>query len=237
MPCGDRANDDRGMGWTIRHDGIDFDVVTGDGTRATRLLADGIEVDRQTADYWEASTLTYADTMFEVRWGPRNTITACVLLDPNDEDEPTKIPLAPPPGSKAAKQEAFQREHPTAYVIRRAAWAGAEVLIGLLGIGAIVGALLPRLDLSWIPAPSLPEWVPDISAPDWLRYLDVFYWLSRLGLSWPDVGIPGWAEAVLEQKKYWLPIVIAVFVAIGQVQRRRKIDADRSTGGQDDKAR
>lgn len=237
MPYGDRPNDDRGMGWTIRHGGTDFDVVTGDATRTSKLLADGIEVDRQTADYWESSTLTHADTTFEVRWGPRNTITTCVLLEPDDEGEATKIPLVPPPGSKAAKQEAFQREHPTAYVVRRAAWAGGEVLIGLLGIGALFGALLPRLDLSWIPTPSLPGWVPDVSTPDWLRYLDIGFWLSRLGLSWPDLGIPGWAESVFEQKKYWLPIVIAVFVAIGQVQRRRKIDADRNTGGPDDKPR
>ena len=82
--------------------------------------------------------------------------------------------------------------------------------------------------------PSLPDWLPEISKPDWLRYLDITYWLGRLGLSWPDLGIPGWAEPVLEHKKFWLPVAIAVFVAIGEVQRRRKIDAERETNKADD---
>lgn len=228
------------MGWTIRHGGMAFEVVTGDAVRTSRLLADGVEVDARTADYWESSTLTHEDTTFEVRWGPRNTITTCVLLETGDGDEPTKLPLIPPPGSKAAKREAFQREHPKAYVVRRAAWACLEVLVGVLGIGALVGALLPRIDLSWIPMPSLPGWLPEVSAPDWLRYLDVVHWLRRMGLSWPDIGlpgIPGWAESVFEQKKYWLPIAIAVFVAVGEIQRRKKIDAERDTEGADDETR
>lgn len=222
------------MGWTIRHDGTDYEVETDEGTRTSRLLADGIEVDRQTAGYWESSTLAHADIAFEARWGPRNTITACTLLAPGAGDEPAKIPLIPPPGSKAAKREAFQREHPTAYVVRRAAWAGVEILIGFLGLGALLGTLLPRIDLSWLPTPSLPDWLPEVSAPGWLRYLDIAYWLRRLGLSLPDVGIPSWAEAALEQKKYWLPIVIAVFVALGEIQRRRRIDAERDGKTADD---
>ena len=221
------------MGWTIRHGGTDLEVETGDEPRTSRLLADGSEVDAQTAGYWESSTLSHDGTTIEVRWGPRNTITSCHLLTPGEADEPDRIPLTPPPGSKAAKREAFQREHPTAYVVRRAAWAGVEILVGLLGIGALVsaffGSLLPRVSL-----PSPPDWLPEISRPDWLRYLDITYWLGRLGLSWPDLGIPGWAETVLEHKKYWLPVAIAVFVAIGEVQRRRRIDADREANRADD---
>ncbi|VXB58263.1 hypothetical protein [Aeromicrobium sp. 9AM] len=216
------------MGWTIRHRGTAYEIDTGDGPRVSVLLADGIAVDEQTADYWEASTLTHDDTTFEVRWGPRNTITSCALVETDEKGEPAKTPMVPPPGSKAARQEAFQREHPTAYVVRRTAWAGFEILIGLLGISALLGGLLPRLDLSWLPRPGLPDWLPELSKPEWLRYLDVTYWLGRLGLSWPDIGIPGWAEAVLEQKKYWLPLVVAVTVALGQLERRRKIDADRA---------
>ena len=136
--------------------------------------------------------------------------------------------MVPPPGSKAAKQEAFQREHPTAYVVRRTAWAGFEILIGLLGISALLGGLLPRLDLVWLPRPGLPDWLPELSKPEWLRYLDITYWLGRLGLSRPDIGVPGWAEAVLERKKYWLPLVVAALVALGQLERRRKIDAERA---------
>lgn len=221
------------MGWTIRHLGTAYEVVTGEPSRTSRLLADGVEVDAQTAGYWESSKLSHGDAVFEVRWGPRNTVTSCVLLRPGD-DASVRTPLIPPPGSKAARQEAFQREHPTAYVVRRASWAALEVAIGLLGISALVGALLPRVSLSWLPRPSLPGWLPDLSKPDWLHYLDVTYWLGRLGLSWPDVGIPGWAAAVLQEKKYWLPIVIAVLVAVGQVERRKKVDAEREAKDSDE---
>jgi hypothetical protein len=216
------------MGWTIRHQGTAYEIDTGDGSRVSVLLAGGTAVDEQTADYWESSTLTHGDTTFEVRWGPRNTITSCALVEIDDKGEPAKTPLVPPPGSKVAKQEAFQREHPTAYVVRRTAWAGFEILIGLLGISALLGGLLPRLDLGWLPRPSLPDWLPELSRPEWLRYLDITYWLGRLGLSRPDIGIPGWAEVVLEHKQYWLPLVVAALVALGQLERRRKIDAERA---------
>ncbi len=152
MPPANRVDDDRRMGWTIRHDGTDFEVETGDEPRTTRLLADGSEVDAQTTGYWESSTLSHADTTIEVRWGPRNTITSCHLLAPEEADEPAKIPLAPPPGSKAAKREAFQRDHPTAYVVRRTAWAGVEILVGVLGIGALVSAFFGSTAPPRVPA-------------------------------------------------------------------------------------
>lgn len=208
------------MGWTIRHDGTVYDIVAGDDKRASRLLADGDEVDTQTAGYWESSTLTHDETTIKVSWGPRNQITDAVLIGPGD----TRTPLTPPPGSRAAAREAFQREHPTLYVLRRTAVAGVEIVIGILGVGALLGvflgSLLPRLDLSWIPTPS---------APDWFRYLDIGYWLGRLGLSWPDIDIPDWIQAALEHKKYWLPVLIALLVALGELERRKKIDAARES--------
>lgn len=206
------------MGWTIRHDGTTYEVETGEDKRVSRLLADGDEVDTQTAGYWESSKLTHGDTTIKIAWGPRNDITSAVLLGPDD----VKTPLVPPAGSRPAAREAFQREHPVLFVLRRTAVAGIEIVIGVLGIGALLGvflgSLLPRLDLSWIPKPSVP---------DWFRYLDIGYWLGRLGLSWPDLDIPDWIQGLLEQKKYWLPIVIAVLVALGELERRKKIDAAR----------
>lgn len=220
------------MGWTMRHHRIEYDVVRGDGTRVSRLMADGEQVDEQTADYWESSTLTDGDMTFEVRWGPRNTITSVARSEEQVGGKPIRTPLLPPPGSKAAAREAYQREHPTRFVIRRMARAGGEIVIGVLGFGALVsaffGALLPRIDLSWIPSPALP----DLSRPGWLRYLDVAHWLRELGLSWPD--LPEWVHTVSGYSKYVVPLVIAAFIALDQIEKRRKIDAERDAARRDD---
>lgn len=217
------------MGWTIRRGGTDYDVVDGTEKRESVLLADGLEVDRQIAGYWESSTLTHEDVTIRVRWGPRNTVVACEVHDGDH-----RVPLVPPPGSKAAKREAFAKEHPVLFVLKRVAAAGAEIVIGVLGISAILaaffGSLLPRLDL-----PSIDlGWLPDIDPPDWLRYLDIGHWLGRLGLSWPDLAVPGWIETVLDHKQYWLPVVIALFIALRELERRRKRDAERDAEPDDD---
>ncbi len=213
------------MGWTIRRHGVDYDVVAADERRESVLLADGVEVDREVADYWESSTLTGEAITIEVRWGPRNTIVSVVLTEPDGDAD--QLPLVPPPGSAAARREAFAREHPVLFVVRRVGVAGLEILIGVLGVGAlvtaVVGQLLPRIDLSWVPRPDLP----DIRPPGWLRHLDPFSWIGRLGLSWPDVTTPAWIDAVLEHSKYWIPLVVAIVIALGELDRRRKRDAQR----------
>jgi len=219
--------DGRSMDWTIQRSGVEYAVVTGDGTRRSRLLADGKEVDSATAGYWESSSLQHGDIAITIRWGPRNRVASCDLV----ETDGRKIPLIPPPGSKAARRESFAREHPTLFVVRRVGQAALEVIIGVLGIGAVLsaffGSLLPRLNMSWIPHPHL-------SHPDWLRYLDIAHWLGKLGLSWPDVGIPDWLDPVLQQKKYWLPLVVAVFIALGEIDRRRKVDEARTKAEESD---
>jgi hypothetical protein len=215
------------MEWSIQRAGVEYEVVAGADKRSSRLLADGEEVDSATAEYWESATLSHDDVTITVRWGPRNTVVSCDLVDADGR----KTPLIPPPGSKAARREAFARDHPTLFVVRRVGQAALEIVIGIVGVGALLGAfigsLLPRINFSWIP-------LPHVSAPHWLRYLDIGHWIGRLGLGWPDVGIPDWLDPVLDQKKYWLPLVIAVFIALGELERRRKIDAARGTPDEPD---
>lgn len=210
------------MGWTIRRGGTEIDVSEGDGTRETVLRFDGAEVDRRTADYWDKTTLTARDMSFVAQWGPRNTITTVRLLEGSDNGgAPRQIPLVPPPGSKAARREDFAREHPRLFVLHRVGATGLEIVLGVLGVGALVsaffGQLMPRIDLSWIPSPQLP----DIDPPSWLRYVDPFYWLGRLHVAWPDVDLPDWVDTVLGTSRYWFPLIVAAAIARHELDRRR----------------
>jgi len=82
----------------------------------------------------------------------------------------------------------------------------------------VMRGLLPDAIWSWLPDVSVPRWIQDLEPPAWLRYVDPFYWIGRLDIPWPDVDLPGWLTG---SAKYWLPIVIALVVALGEVDRRR----------------
>ena len=92
------------------------------------------------------------------------------------------------------------------------------VLIGVLGIGALVSAMvrsvLHSINMSWLPD------LPDISPPEWLRNLDPLSWLFRLLPDWdwfgwlPDLDMP-WLQ-------YLVPVVVAILIAVGEVERRKK---------------
>lgn len=78
-----------------------------------------------------------------------------------------------------------------------------------------VRGLLPRIDFSWLPEIDV-SWLPDVDL-SWIP--DPLGWLWRL---LPDVTMPGWWDDVLSSTKYWLPIVFAVLIAAGEVDKRRK---------------
>lgn len=130
--------------------------------------------------------------------------------------------FTPPAGSRAARLDRMKREHPTLYAARHIALAIGQVLIGVLGIGALLGALLPRIDLPEIRLPALPTipWpeLPDIPWPT---------------VPLPDIKLPPLPEvpfldqlAALWSSLSWLtPIVIALIVAVNEVRKRRQREA------------
>ena len=136
-----------------------------------------------------------------------------------------------PKSSREARRDRLAREHPVRFTLERVGLAVVEVVLGVLGVGAIIGVfvrgLLPNWD--WLPDISVPQWIQDLEPPEWLRYIDPFYWLGRLDIPWPDIDVPGWLTG---STKYWLPIVIALFVALGEIDRRRK-KADETSADQD----
>ncbi len=124
-----------------------------------------------------------------------------------------------PAGQKTREQrrDRMAREHPVRFTLQRVAIAVGEVLLGVLGVGAVITVFMRGL----LPPVSIPvpEWLRDLRPPDWLRYVDPLYWLGRLDIPWPDVDLPGWLTG---STKYWVPIVVALVIALGEIDRRRK---------------
>ncbi|MFC9974593.1 hypothetical protein ACFVH6_27185 [Spirillospora sp. NPDC127200] len=123
-----------------------------------------------------------------------------------------ELPFSPPEGTRAHKREKFAREHPKVYAARHVALAAGKVLWPLLGVGLAIK--LPWPDMPWpdvhipmpdVDLPSIP-W-PDVDLPD---------------IPWPDWHMPGWLKAILGTTKYWVPILIAIGMAVGEYDRRKK---------------
>ena len=79
---------------------------------------------------------------------------------------------------------------------------GQALLAGIgltLALSVLPGIPLPHVELPEIDLPSLPLPRPDL----------------------PDLDLPGWLRAVLEAKKYWLPVLIGIALAVREWRRRR----------------
>jgi hypothetical protein len=143
------------------------------------------------------------------------------------EPAPTDEPSDGSRTSREARRDRLAREHPVRFTLQRVGLAVVEVVLGVLGVGAIIGVfvrgLLPDVTWAWLPDVPVPQWIQDLEPPEWLRYVDPIYWIGRLDVPWPDVDLPGWLAG---STKYWLPIVIALVVALVEVDRRRKRSAD-----------
>ena len=143
------------------------------------------------------------------------------------EPAPTDDAKSDTPTSREARRDRLAREHPVRFTLQRVGVAVVEVVLGVLGVGAIIGVfvrgLLPDVSWAWLPDVLVPQWIQDLEPPAWLRYIDPIYWLGRLDIPWPDIDLPGWLTG---STKYWLPIAIALVVALGEVDRRRKKSAE-----------
>jgi hypothetical protein len=146
-----------------------------------------------------------------------------VTLFEGDDDMPAKaraaigvggIDLDPEPGSPAARREQRIREHPWRHAAIATAGGVAKVvlplLLGLLVVRFAINLPWPNWNIPWpdldlprIPWPDIP-W-PDINLPDW--------------------QVPVWVRWVAEKKKYVWPVLLALVLAKGEINRRRKQDA------------
>lgn len=176
--------------YRLDHDGHCLEVeATRRGLATTaRLFVDGTPVDER-GTWFEPARLTGGGVEVTVRWtslGPATATLTVPAAEGKPDGDEAAIPFAPPPGSLAAKLETLAREHPRLYASRHVAIAILQGLIGLIGIGAILRGLLPRLDLPPIPWPEI-----SISVPGWVR--------TVLGLPDRLIAVPvGWVRSLLE---------------------------------------
>lgn len=168
-----------------------------------RLVVDGETVAERKAN--GKQTVLEADG-FEVRavmppWGGRVTRASLV---PAGED--VEYEMDPEPGTRAAKLAAWGREHPKLYASRYVLTGAAQVALAIIGF-AFVLKLLPAIPLPSIDLPTID--LPDIPWPT---------------IDLPDLpALPGWVQAVLDSKQYWLPIVIGLALAARELDRRKKL--------------
>lgn len=178
-----------------------------------RLFVDGALVDEQKrmdgSMQLQGGGLT---VVVRLNWvGQITQILAVPIgVDPKQVDE-EGMAFAAPAGSRAARLESLKRERPELYAARHVVVALLQVLVGGLGIGALLRGLLPRLSLPDIPWPDLPDvpWpdLPNLPIPD---------------IDLPDVAIPDWIGTLWSSVNWLIPIVIAVVVAFNEVDKRRK---------------
>lgn len=119
-----------------------------------RLSVDGEVVDESTHRFHNFFRLEGGGVKVRARsnWAG-NVLRAELVRGEGD------VLLAPEPGSPAAELEELARERPKAYAARHVARAVVAVLIGVLGLGALLGFLIPNIDLG--------VELPDIEVPDW----------------------------------------------------------------------
>jgi hypothetical protein len=209
--------------YTLDHAGhrIEVEVAAAQLTNVARLFVDGRQVDERQASLGDRSRLQSNDVTVVIQWGWwSGHVAKCALVEERDtgkaQPEIDETPLAPPPGTRAARLARFQREHPALYATRHVALATLKAALPLLGLGALIAALLPQLDWSWLAdigalirslRAQIGAWVPDISLP----FSVPREWIVSIVKS-PVVAWAKWA----------LPIIIAIFVAVEEVRRQRR---------------
>lgn len=198
--------------WQIEHAGRRLEVEPDNSSwsgNVVRLFADGEQVAE--VKKGEKKVTVEHDGLQVKTWlsWTGGTIQRAELVA-HEGAEP--LPLEPAPGSRAARREAWARDHPGLYSARHAAKGVGEVLIGLIGFAfllRLLAALVPDISIDLpeidLPLPSIDLPLPEVDPPD----VDL-------------PAVPAWLRAIGETSKYWLPILIGVAIALGEYDRRRK---------------
>jgi hypothetical protein len=185
--------------WGVDHAGIRVEVErepSGLG-QVLRLVVDG-EQRAEAKTNGSRAKLEDGQLTVDVRLAVLGSIRRAAILDAGGEE---LVLLDPPPGTRAAKLAELERRRPVLYAARHVVRAVGGVLLPLLGIGALIGLVLPALPNVDPPQVNLPD-LPDL----------------------PSISIepPEWVKSVLSAAPYVVPILIAIGVAAREVERQRK---------------
>jgi hypothetical protein len=209
--------------WTLRDRGRNL-VVQYDGAGQVRLDADGRPVAHKSIGLlgdavFDLGTVDDVVQTVRVSRGLRARLRRADLVE-KDTGRPLRTPFVPPEGTKARRLYAFREAHPHLYAARHVGAEVLAVLIGVLGFGALVSAMvrsvLHSINMSWLPD------LPDISPPEWLRNLDPLSWLFRLLPDWDWFGWLPHFDVDMPWLQYVVPVVVAILFAVGEVERRKK---------------
>jgi hypothetical protein len=199
--------------FTTQHRGQQVEVVPDSlwERDRIRLLVDGLEIAETKAN---GPKTVLAGDGFEIRavmpiWG--GSVIRAELV-PADGGVPVR--LEPEPGTRAARRARFEREHPRLYAYRHVVKGAGQVALAIIGLTFLLRLLpaipWPDIDLPAIPLPSID--LPDIPWPQ---------------IDLPDIAVPGWIKAIAQSKQYWLPIVIGLFLANAELERRKRRSVER----------
>jgi hypothetical protein len=223
--------------YTLRHRGTDLVIETSVARgekqpNRARLLVGGVEVDSGCTDEVGRVELgTESGHPSRVTWWWTGRVSGCAFVEPGHGDVRRRsVPYAPPSGTRAARLHAWGEAHPNLYAARHVVINVGGTILAVLGVGALLRALIPVVDLDWLPDVGL-------GAPGWLRYLDpsrylapLFDWVAPL-VDWlvgwiPDVDLGWW--------KYVAGFLFAVSIAVQETRRRKRVTGPRGPAGEDD---
>ncbi|MBC2933266.1 hypothetical protein [Nocardioides sp. zg-1228] len=192
-------------------------------TREVAWTRDGTEVGRtKTSDDTIVLAPTGADGAVRLRCaivGPTRRVT----LHDGEAEAHTGLggtDLEPAAGSRAARRAEWIGAHPHLHTARQTAIAAAGVGVPVLLVWLLSLVPWPSLDIPWpdISLPSIP-W-PDLPSIPWPD-------ITLPSIPWPDIdlpslpSLPAWTEPV---RQVLVPVLIAFFLARGEVKRRRRAE-------------
>jgi hypothetical protein len=182
--------------WGVDHDGTRVEREPSGLGQVLRLVVDG-EQRLESKTSGGRTKLEDGQLTVDVRLAALGSIRRAAILDAGGE----LVLLDPPPGTRAARLAELERRRPVLYAARHVVKAVGSVMLPLLGIGALIGLVLPALPDIDPPQVNLPD-LPDL----------------------PSISIepPEWVKSVLAAAPYVVPIAIAIGVAAREVERQRK---------------
>lgn len=206
----DRGTTASDSDWTAHLRGRDYALATDSSWKGNRIVLriDGHVVKEQVV-HGERETISLGvGRSLTLRFGMAGALKRATVRD-GDVD----LDLDAPPGTKAARLQAWGRQHPRLYAIRHVLSSGLGILLGLIGINWLIRLIrpyLPEVSFPEIPWPDIPR--PQISLPriPWPR------------LDFLDITPPAWVVVLLDTSKYWMPLLVGVLVAIWEVRRQRR---------------